>query len=197
MSMDASEKIVTNPPSIGYDDIMKFRIGRERDNRRFGVKPSAAIAIMSVSDMASGAEKFLDAFDLHRKYFSESRIFVIGKAPEIPGVLSMPCSIRRSTVRLWEHLAVKLVMNTVSTITMARMGRIESNWMAWVETSNKKLIDRATRLISELCNLSYEDACRELFISISEIEKADWKGREKPSPVQHAIRRMNYPGPTD
>jgi len=197
MSMDASEKIVTNPPSIGYDDIMKFRIGRERDNRRFGVKPSAAIAIMSVSDMASGAEKFLDAFDLHRKYFSESRIFVIGKAPEIPGVLSMPCSIGRSPVDLWEHLAVKLVMNTVSTITMARMGRIESNWMAWVETSNKKLIDRATRLISELCNLSYEDACRELFISISEIEKADWKGREKPSPVQHAIRRMNYPGPTD
>lgn len=191
ITLNASEKIISNPPAVGIEEIYKFRIGREKDKRRFGVKPSAAAAVLSVSDAAQGTERFFEAFNIHKKDFSESRILVIGENSGIPGAITLPCRIKKSSINLWEHLAVKLVMNTVSTITMARMGRIKSNWMAWVETSNKKLIDRATRLIAELCGIPYEEACRKLFKSIAEIENTDWKGKEKPSPVQHAIARIN------
>lgn len=190
MLLNASEKIINNPPALGYNEILKFRIGSEKDERRSMAKPSAAVAVLSVSDMSGGTEKFIDGFNRHKKDFSESRLFFIGENSAIPGALHIPCRIKNSPVNLWEHLAVKLVMNTVSTITMARMGRIKSNWMSWVETSNKKLIDRATRLIEGLSGLSYENACRELFISITEIENADWQEKEKPSPVQYTIARL-------
>jgi len=190
IALNASEIIADNPPAVGIEEIYKFRIGREKDRRRYSPKPSAAIAVLSASDMQAGTGKFLEAFNLQKKDFSESRIFVIGENSGIPGAVTLPCRIKQSPVNLWEHLAVKLVMNTISTITMARMGRVKSNWMAWVQASCKKLIDRATRLIAELCKIPYEEACAELFRSIEEIEKNDWNGKEKPSPVQHAISRI-------
>ncbi len=188
--LGASEKIVNNPPPINLREMLRFKIGSEKDKKRFGRKPSAAIAVLSASDMSGETERFLDAFNIHKRDFSDSRIFFIGEEPSIPGTFNILCHIKKSPINLWEHLAVKLVMNTVSTITMARMGRIQSNWMSWVETSNKKLIDRATRLIGELAGLSYEDACRELFTSIYEIENTDWKGEQPPSPVQHVLSRL-------
>ncbi len=189
-ALGASEQIAGNPPSISSKEILKFRIGEEKDARRFRVKPSAAVAVISISDRRAGTEKFLEAFNLHGKDFSENRIFIIGETSVIPGVVTLPCRIEQSPVNLWEHLAVKLVMNTISTLTMVRMGRIKSNWMTWVQASCKKLIDRSTRLIAELSGLSYENACRELFASMSEIEKINWSGRETPSPVQHTLSRL-------
>ena len=53
------------------------------------------------------------------------------------------------------HMAVKLVLNTVSTGVMAVLGRITSNWMSWVNVSNKKLMDRGIRLICEIGGVDY------------------------------------------
>jgi N-acetylmuramic acid 6-phosphate etherase len=188
--LGASEKIINNPPPINFREILRFKIGSEKDEKRFSGKPSAAIAVLSVSDMSDEIEKFLDRFNLHKEDFSDSRIFFIGEKPIIPGMFNIPCRIKKSPINLWEHLAIKIVMNTVSTVTMARMGRLQSNWMSWVETTNKKLIDRATRLIAELAGLPYEDSCRELFTSIYEIENTEWKGKQPPSPVQYTLSRL-------
>ncbi len=188
--LGASKEIISNPPPINLREILKFKIGSEKDEKRFSKKPSSAVAVLSASDMTGGIERFLDGFNRHKKDFSENRMFFIGENPGIEGIYDIPCRIKESPVNLWEHLAVKIVMNTVSTITMARMGRITGNWMSWVETTNKKLIDRATRLISELAGLSYEDACRELFTSIDRMGKMDWKGKQPPSPVQYTLSRL-------
>src|SRR5208282_942775 len=45
------------------------------------------------------------------------------------------------------RVAVKLVMNALSTCMMVRLGRVMGNTMVWVVPSNLKLIDRATRYI--------------------------------------------------
>ena len=42
---------------------------------------------------------------------------------------------------------------------MARMGRVEGNYMSKVETTNKKLIDRGTRLVAHLAAVDYDTAC--------------------------------------
>jgi N-acetylmuramic acid 6-phosphate etherase len=90
---------------------------------------------------------------------------------------------------LWDHLAVKLVLNTLSTATMALIGRVVGNWMVHVQASNKKLIDRSTRLIAGLTGLSYADACVALYQAIDEI--ADYApDRERPSPAALAIERI-------
>lgn len=189
ISLGAPDKIIDNPPRLDKEELYKFRIGNEPDMKRSNVENSAAIALLSVSDAKSGLDDFMGKFKTLKNDFAQSSVVFIGGQIE-DASFCVPCDIPDSTLMLWEHLAVKLTMNIVSTLTMARMGRIKSNWMSWVEATNKKLIDRSTRLIAELCEVSYEKACHELFISIDEIMGKSWDNKEKPSPVQHAIDRI-------
>ena len=74
------------------------------------------------------------------------------------------------------RVGLKLLLNTLSTCTMVRLGRVMGNYMIWVVPSNLKLIDRATRYIQRLTNLGYEEANRLLFEVIEYVEprmKAD------------------------
>ena len=69
-----------------------------------------------------------------------------------------------------------MVLNALSTCTMVRLGRVMGNYMIWVVPSNLKLIDRSTRYIQRLTNLSYEEANQLLFEVIEYVEprmKAD------------------------
>ena len=67
------------------------------------------------------------------------------------------------------NLALKVLLNSHSTLLMGRLGRFEGNLMTWVRPSNNKLIDRAIRYIRLLCERrglsvpSYEHTCRTLF----------------------------------
>jgi N-acetylmuramic acid 6-phosphate (MurNAc-6-P) etherase len=105
-----------------------------------------------------------------------------------------PCDLPASPLRLWEHLAVKLVLNTVSTATMVRMGRVVGNAMVWVSPSNKKLIDRGTRLICLSTGYSYEQACEALHEAMDEVACRSGSGEEVPSPVALAIGRIHTAG---
>jgi N-acetylmuramic acid 6-phosphate etherase len=73
---------------------------------------------------------------------------------------------------------------------MARMGRLASNWMAYVEPTNKKLIDRGTRLVSEIAGVDYATACFALHETIEELARSAKPGQERPSPVALTIARL-------
>ena len=47
--------------------------------------------------------------------------------------------------------ATKMVLNAISTILMIRSGRVFDNLMVDVRASNRKLQDRAIRLVTTLC----------------------------------------------
>jgi N-acetylmuramic acid 6-phosphate etherase len=100
------------------------------------------------------------------------------------------CPPYSSPLRLWNHLAVKLILNTISTMTMVRMGRVVCNAMVWLSPSNKKLIDRGCRLISQQTGCSYDQACIELHVAMEEVQSRRTQGEEVPSPVALAIERI-------
>ncbi|MCF7790777.1 MAG: methyltransferase domain-containing protein [Victivallales bacterium] len=70
---------------------------------------------------------------------------------------------------LFEHLILKLLLNTSSTIMMGRLGYYEGNLMTSVYPSNSKLIDRSVRYIDFILknrhgiNLNYEKIADEMF----------------------------------
>jgi N-acetylmuramic acid 6-phosphate etherase len=69
---------------------------------------------------------------------------------------------------LFKHLALKMIMNTHSTLIMGRLGRYQGNVMTFLRASNNKLIDRAIRYIDMLLKekkiiLSYNELCHILF----------------------------------
>ena len=108
--------------------------------------------------------------------------------------IHISCDLPASPLRLWEHLAVKLILNTLSTATMVRMGRVIGNAMVWVSPSNKKLIDRGCRLITQQTGCTYEHACEVLHEAIEEIGRRAQAGEEVPSPVALAIECVGTQG---
>jgi N-acetylmuramic acid 6-phosphate etherase len=87
------------------------------------------------------------------------------------------------------RVAVKLVMNALSTCTMVRLGRVMGNCMIWVVPSNLKLIDRATRYIERLTGLAYEPANRLLFEIIEYVEPRMKSDQAYPPVVGMAVLR--------
>lgn len=181
--LNAPQNLQARPPALDRTEICKFPIGGEPDSSRTEAPDSALIAIAAGSDDQRLLEKA--AFSSLPGYRHYQTVFIGEKPPTSNGspVFHFPCRLCRSPLNLWQHLAVKLTLNTLSTATMAKMGRIQGNAMVWVWPSNKKLIDRGTRLIRELTGKSYERSCLLLFQAMEGVEKLREQGRPVPSPV--------------
>ena len=63
------------------------------------------------------------------------------------------------STRLKAGTATKLVLNAITTLTFARLGKVHGNLMVDVNArANVKLAERGTRLVAELCQLERKDA---------------------------------------
>ncbi len=68
--------------------------------------------------------------------------------------------------RMKAGTAQKLVLNMITTSLMIRLGRVKGNKMVDMQLSNKKLVDRGTKMIiDEIGNISYEEAERLLLLN--------------------------------
>lgn len=173
--MNAPAGLQRHAPDLSLDEIHRYLIGCEDDYSRWTSPGSAAIEVVVVDspDGASNSAPFEVAVpegtqryrlviastpqDAHESTDTEEN----GPRGAVP-VFRLNPKLPSSEVDLFHHLAVKLIFNTVSTGSMALMRRIEGSWMIQVDPTNKKLIDRGSRIISHLAGISYDEACRYL-----------------------------------
>ncbi len=194
--LGAAERIRRNPPPIRRADALQFLIGQEDDPSRYAHPSDCAALVLNGGECAekAGVSARMAAFSAAAGKFTAQATLAIGRRPpavDLPGlVIHVPCRPPPSLLRLWEHLAIKLAFNTISTATAARLGRLRGNWMAFVETTNKKLIDRGTRLVAELCGLDYTAACMALHATMAELAARPESERKKHSPVALTIERI-------
>ena len=62
------------------------------------------------------------------------------------------------STRMKAGTATKLVLNTITTGAMIRLGKTYGNLMVDLRATNKKLEDRSERILAEVCDVSREDA---------------------------------------
>ena len=189
--LNAPSALQARPPSLGNTEIYKFRIGNEPQTTRTDAPPDSALVMIAVGDETDhliGAS--LKGFGSGYKKTAAIIIGLPTAAAKTDELFQFPCDLPNSPLQLWHHLAVKLILNTVSTATMVRMGRVVGNAMIWLSPSNKKLIDRGSRLISQLTGCSYEQACTELHKTLEEVELRSQQAEEVPSPVALAIEHI-------
>jgi N-acetylmuramic acid 6-phosphate etherase len=86
------------------------------------------------------------------------------------------------STRMKAGTATKLVLNTITTTAMIKLGKVYGNLMVDLNATNEKLRDRSQRIVMEMTNLSRPKAKKLL-------EKAH--GRVKPAIVMH-FRNVNY-----
>lgn len=194
-AMGASEAVCANPPAIGPAELAKFAIGCETDASRLSPNGNAAVLVLLGSEAVGGAgARLRTAFDAVARPYQERRELVLGGEADPAAAHQVAVPPRPSPLNLMERLAAKLALNTISTGTMVRMGRVAGNWMSHVAVSNKKLMDRSIRLVAELCGLDYETAAREIFAAVDELERTAVPGAARVSTVQHVLAKRLSPG---
>ena len=73
--------------------------------------------------------------------------------------------------RMKAGTAQKLILNTISTTLMIKLGRIRDNKMIDMQLSNNKLIDRAERILMEELNIN-NDAAKDLLKEHKSVRKS-------------------------
>jgi N-acetylmuramic acid 6-phosphate etherase len=188
--MNAPQNLISDPPLIDLSQILKFQIGNEEDNSRTSRIPNVAVNVISRIELARPEyDNYKAAFIQATEEFQGRSAMIIGSCDEAADY-KISCSPQTSVFNLIDRLAVKIVLNTISTGTMVLMGRVLGNWMSWVDVTNKKLKDRGIRLISDICGINYKDACYALHETLEELKSFDIAAGEKPSPVQYTIRKI-------
>ena len=187
--MNAPANLKAQPPRLDNAEIHKFMIGNEPDPSRTDAADSALVVV------GVGNEKHLIHTALERfgSQYKKTAAIIIGPADATGApdeTFRFGCTLADSPLQLWHHLAVKLVLNTLSTATMVCMDRVIGNAMVWLSPSNKKLIDRGSRLIAQQTGCSYEQACIALHEALEEVASGQQQGKEVTSPVALAIERI-------
>jgi N-acetylmuramic acid 6-phosphate etherase len=188
--LNAPSALQAEPPALDNTELYKFRIGNEPDPSRTNAADSALVIVAVSSETENLIRESLERFGPRYK---KTAAIAIGRSPaasHTDSVFHFGCDLADSPLQVWHHLAIKLVLNTISTATMVRMGRVMGNAMIWLSPSNKKLIDRGSRLISQVTKCSYDEACIALHQTMEEVESRSQRAEEVPSPVALAIERI-------
>ena len=179
-------------PQLGYEEIIRYAIGNEKDASRF---PEGHNHVFLISGNDNFSPVSIPEDTGITKVIIQKEEAVFQSTLEDRSIMKFTYPSDSSLINLYGHLAVKLIFNTVSTSVMGLLGRIESNWMIQVDPTNKKLIDRGSRIIAELSELTYKDACYELYLSIFARKTAESHGEDTTlSPVVAALNRIKNGG---
>jgi hypothetical protein len=164
-----NQRQINKIPNIGLDALKRFIIGRESIPERENAERSHALWV--------DARKAPESFAQQAERYTTSSELTLDSA----GVL-----LAQTAMDMYEHLCIKLMLNTLSTGVMARMGRIDGNWMTCLAMSNKKLVDRSARIVADVCDVPYEVALEEIYLSRAIAEEL---GQNR-SAAQEAIKRL-------
>ena len=177
---------------ISYAELMRFRIGLDGvENRPLGPGDSAVGLVLESEEDSLLAPDGFHRIQLEAavKAGAKTGLIYVGSAGSCremsefvaqwnPNCATVFLPVPKTDLLLNGAMRVglKMLLNTLSTCTMVRLGRVMGNYMIWVVPSNLKLIDRATRYIQKLTGLDYVQGNKLLFEVFEYVEprmKAD------------------------
>jgi N-acetylmuramic acid 6-phosphate etherase len=188
-SLVEAEKVSTTLETIrkiSAAELMRFKIGLDGLQYRALGKGDCAIAIVSGGEK----ESLLSPTGFYRLQLESARAagadigsLCIGTVHELQEIDNSIQTWATDCARVFvpvpktdllldgvTRVGLKMLLNSLSTCTMVRLGRVMGNFMIWVVPSNLKLIDRATRYVQKLVDLDYRTANELLFEVIEYVE---------------------------
>ena len=161
------------PPNIftaliagGNKAVFKSVEGAE-DNAKQGAKDFLKIAAkkdLLIGIASSGTTPYvLGALAAAKKNGNKTVFISSNKIAKNAGAnitiyLNTGAEVISGSTRLKAGTAQKLVLNMLTTMAMARVGKVYKNYMVDVQAKNEKLKARATRLIALAANISVDEA---------------------------------------
>ena len=146
---------------------------RELDKLQLG--PGDAVVALS----ASGRTPYALAALEHARRRGARAIAVtcapdspLAKAAEIAIVAVVGPEVIAGSTRMKGGLAQKMILHTLSTAVMVRLGRVQGNLMTGLRAVNSKLHDRGVRILCELAGVDADAAARALARAEGSVERA-------------------------
>lgn len=189
IEMKANQDIINNPPQVSGAEVLEYVIGNEDDPSRYS-RPCSQLVLIDVN--GSATPEIVSWYKKELVKFSGGVVIRFGQIPTEKidkNEIRIPMELPRTCTDIMYHLLVKVAFNALSTGTMAKMGRVYGNWMVQVLPTNKKLIDRSSRIIANLAKIPYEQAVEEFFISYYNRKPED---EYRESYVIETLRRLGF-----
>jgi N-acetylmuramic acid 6-phosphate etherase len=104
----------------------------------------------------------------------------LAEAAEVPVIVVVGPEFVTGSTRLKAGTAQKMVLNMITTSVMIKLGRVKGNKMVNMQLTNRKLVERGTRMIVEELNIQRE-AARILLLQHGSVKKAleSYRGDKK------------------
>ncbi|MBR5175861.1 MAG: N-acetylmuramic acid 6-phosphate etherase [Bacteroidales bacterium] len=96
----------------------------------------------------------------------------VAAAAEIPIVVVVGPEFVTGSTRMKAGTAQKLVLNMISTSTMIRLGHVRGNKMVDMQLTNRKLVDRGTRMIMDETGIVDYNLAKSLLLSHGSVRAA-------------------------
>lgn len=96
---------------------------------------------------------------------------LLAKAAEFPIEAVVGPEFVTGSTRLKSGTAQKMILNMITTSLMIRLGRVKGNRMVNMQLTNKKLIERGSRMISEELQISLDES-RSLLLEHGSVKNA-------------------------
>ena len=189
IEMEANEDIINNPPKVSGDEVYEYVIGNEDDPSRYS-NPHAKLVLIDVN--GSATPEVVAWYKKELVKYAGGVVIRFGQISDAKidkNEIRIPVELPRTCTDIMYHLLVKVAFNALSTGTMAKMGRVFGNWMVQVLPTNKKLIDRSSRIIANLAKIPYEQAVEEFFYSYYNRKPED---EYRESYVIETLRRLGF-----
>jgi N-acetylmuramic acid 6-phosphate etherase len=94
----------------------------------------------------------------------------LGQAAEYPIEAVVGSEFVTGSTRMKAGTAQKLILNMISTTLMIKMGRVKGNKMVNMQLTNKKLVERGTRMIVDELHIPKEEA-KNLLLQYGSVKK--------------------------
>jgi len=88
----------------------------------------------------------------------------VAEAAEFPVEAIVGPEFVTGSTRLKAGTAQKMILNMITTTIMIKLGRVKGNRMVNMQLTNKKLVERGSRMIMEELNLSFDESQRLLLL---------------------------------
>ena len=169
--MAGGDDAIRNPKEGAEDS----RTGGWEDMQKFS--PEARDVVIGIA--ASGTTPYvIGAVESAREYGMLTGCITcnegspLAAAAEIPIVVVVGPEFVTGSTRMKAGTAEKLVLNMISTASMVRLGHVKGNKMVDMQLTNKKLVDRGTRMIMDETGIEDYSYARELLLTQGSVRAA-------------------------
>ena len=164
------DKALRNPVEAAEDSIDKgwHELQEHKINRKDIV---IGIAASGTTPYVIGALKYCRENGILTACITCNPNSPVAEQADIPIEVIVGPEFVAGSTRMKSGTAQKLVLNMITTSVMIKLGRVKGNRMVNMQLTNKKLVDRGTRMIMEETHLEYDDA-KNLLLLYGSVKKA-------------------------